>query len=270
MPGPRLEAVVGRLPADLWTRVRGRLTPLAEICALFYRLVRTTCTLAPGGPLAKLELGREIYLTGVRGGPVVALTALILGLLVIVHATRQLARIQGEEYIGQLLVLIVIREVGPLLTAFFVILRSGAAITVELGALALTRELEVLEMLGLDPDRVLGLPRFWGLTISLVALYLLSLFTAILGGFCFAQFFADIYWQGFWLSFLKALDWPDLAIGLGKALFFGMIIGTVSVYYGLQGTGSLRRLPRQTSQAAVLSLVLCGSINALLDVVYYL
>ncbi len=257
-------------PQAVGAALRAPLETLADLCGLFCRLLGATLTGTRGAPLMRAELGREIYLCGVKGGPVVALTSLFLGLLVIVHATRHLAKIQGEEYIGQLLVLIVVREVGPLLTALFLILRSGAAITVEVAAMTITRELDVLKMLGIDPDRLLGVPRFWGLTISLVALYVISLFTAILGGFLFAQLFTDIYWQGFWLSFLKALDWPDLVVGLGKALCFGMLIGAVSVYYGLHASGGLRGLSRQTSRAAVLSLVLCAGVNAFLDVIYYL
>jgi phospholipid/cholesterol/gamma-HCH transport system permease protein len=247
-----------------------RLGHLGELSALFYRLLRATCTGPGGHGLLRRETARVIYLTGFRGGPVVALTALFLGLLVIVHATQQLMKIQGEEFIGKLLVIIVVREVGPILTAFFVLLRSGTAITAEIATLTVTREYDALIMQGIDPDRYLGVPRFWGLTISLLALYILSLFTAILGGFLFAQMFAEIYWQGFWLSLLNALDWPDLVVGFAKALLFGMIIGAVSFVYGLRTAGRLRALARESSRSAVLSLILCGGVNALLDVVFYL
>lgn len=258
------------LPARMGAGICRRLNQLLEIFALFYRLLLTTFSDRTGYHLILKEGARQIYFTAVQGGIIVSLTALILGLLVIVHATQQLVKIQGEEYLGQLLMIIVIREVGPVLTAFFVLLRSGTAISIEIGTMAVTRELEALKMMGIDPYRFLGLPRFWGLTVSLVGLYILASVTAVLGGFLFAQLFAEIYWEGFWRSFLNALVWLDLVTGCVKVILFGMLIATVSFYYGLQARQHLGTVVRLTSQGAVLSLLLCGVVDALFTMVFYL
>ena len=256
--------------ARWWTGLRRHLSVILEIFALFYRLLLATFSSRTGFPLLLRESARQVYLTAVKGGFLVCLTALILGLLVIVHTTPHLIEIQGEEFIGQLLVIIVIREVGPVLTAFFVLLRSGTAIIVEIGIMAVGRELEALQIMGIDPQRFLGLPRFWGLTASMVALFILSAITAVLGGFIFAQIFAEIYWEGFWLSLLNALGWLDLMVGLAKVILFGMLIATVSLYCGLQAGRQLNSVVRQTSQGAVLSLLFCGAVDAFLSSVFYL
>lgn len=256
--------------AQAWVGLLRQLAIILEILALFYRLIRATFSRVTGFPVILRECAQQIYFTAVQGGVVVCLTALILGLLVIVYSIQQLARIQGEEYIGYLLVIIVVREVGPVLTALIVLLRSGTAIIVGIGTMAVTGEIETLQMMGIDPDRFLGLPRFWGLTISLIALYLLCTVTAVLGGFLFAQLFAEIYWKGFWVSLLNALDWTDLFVGFAKAALFGMIIATVAFYYGLQARQHLGTVVRQTSQGAVWSLLFCGVVDALLTSVVYL
>ena len=90
---------------------------------------------------------------------------------------------------GWLLVTIVVREVGPVWAAFFVLLHSGSAITVELGTMSVSREVESLKMVGIDPYRFLGVPRFWGVTFSLMVLYVICMFSAIVGGYLFAQVF---------------------------------------------------------------------------------
>ncbi len=243
---------------------------LLNICALFYRLLLTTFSSAVGLRLILRETAQQVYFTAIQGAHVLVFSALMLGLLVIVHATQQLVKVQGEEFVGWLLVTIVVREVGPVWAAFFVLLRSGSAMTAELGTLSVTREVEALKMMGIDPYRYLGAPRFWGLTISLLALYVLCTFSAVLGGFLFAQMFADVFWAKFWLSFINALQWLDLAVGFAKCTAFGMVIASVSIYFGLKAEKDLGEIALYTSKGALTSLVLLGVVDIILTTAYYL
>jgi phospholipid/cholesterol/gamma-HCH transport system permease protein len=240
-----------------------------NLCAVFARLALFSFG-HTGRRLILKETLKQIYLTALNGIVVVLYTALMLGVLVIVHATQQLVKVQGEEYVGWLLVTLVVRELGPVWVAFFVLLRSGTAITVDLGNMSVTGEIEALRTMGIDAYRYLGFPRFWGLTISLVALYVLTAFTAIFGGFLFARFFADIFWGDFWRSFLHALEWVDLAVGFTRAIFFGMVIATVSIYFGFKPRNNLGEVAQATSKAAMLSLVLCASLDLIVVTIYYL
>jgi phospholipid/cholesterol/gamma-HCH transport system permease protein len=105
----------------------------------------------------------------------------MLGMLVIVHATQQLVKLQGEEFIGWLLVTIVVREVGPVWAAFFVLLNSGGAITVEIGNMSVNQEIRALKMMGIDPYRFLGCRAFGG-SPSASCASISCVFTAIIGG----------------------------------------------------------------------------------------
>lgn len=243
---------------------------LLSISALYYRLLLLSFTSLEGFRLIWRELVRQVYFTAIQGIHVLIFSALMLGFLVIVHATQQLVKLQGEEYVGWLLVTIVIREVGPVWAAFFVLLHSGSAITVELGTMSVTREVEALKMMGIDPYRFLGVPRFWGLTLSLLALYVLCSFSAILGGFLFAQVFAEIFWSKFWLSFLNSLEWVDLAMGFSKCTSFATLIATVSIYYGFRAENNMEEVARYTSQGSLVALVLCASVDIILTTAYYL
>jgi phospholipid/cholesterol/gamma-HCH transport system permease protein len=243
---------------------------LLSICALFYRLLLSTFASAAGLRLLLRETASQVYFTALQGAHVLIFTALMLGLVVIVHATQQLVKVQGEEFVGWLLVTLVVREVGPVWAAFFVLLRSGSAITAELATLSVTREIEALKMMGIDPYRYLGVPRFWGLTISLVALYVLCTFAAVMGGFLFAQIFADVFWGKFWVSFINSLQWLDLAVGFAKCTLFGMVIATVSIYFGFQAEKHLGEVALYTSKGALTCLVLLGAVDIILTSAYYL
>jgi phospholipid/cholesterol/gamma-HCH transport system permease protein len=241
-----------------------------SICALFYRLLLGAFI----GPVCLglffRELSRQIYFTALQRAYILIFTALMLGMLVIVHATQQLVKVQGEEFVGWLLVTIVVREVGPVWAAFFVLLNSGSAITVEIGNMSVNGEIRALQIMGIDPYRYLGVPRFWGLTISLLSLYILCVFAAIIGGYLFAQAFAEIFWAKFWLSFINALEWIDVSVGFAKSAIFAMLIATVSIYFGFSSKDDMGEVARHTSHAAIWSLVLVGIMDICLTAAYYL
>ena len=253
-----------------WSRLSALVSRYLGICALFYRLLVGGFTGPASLRLFFRELARQIYFTAISGSSILIFTSLILGMLVIVNATQQLVQVQGEEFVGWLLVVIVVREVAPVWAAFFVLLHSGGAITVEIGTMSVHREIQALQMMGIDPHRFLGVPRFWGVTISLVSLYILSVLAAIIGGYLFAQAFAEIFWSKFWLSFLNALQWTDLTLGFAKTIIFGMLISTVSVYFGFSAEDNMGQVAQNTSRTAIWGLVLIGIVDILLTAAYYL
>lgn len=253
-----------------WRTWMGWWNTLLGFGALCHRLLATF-----GRPFGSLRLmvreyALQIYRVAVCGWPMVALAGLFLGLSIIVYLAAQLRKIHLEELIGSLLVILVVRELGPILTALLVLLRSGTAMIVEIGAMQLDRELESLELMGIDPETFIGAPRFWGLIVSLSILYGIFLFSAIIGGYLFGQLLTDIYWQKLWRSFLSALAWQDVMISMAKTLLFGMALGGTAIFYGLRTTGHWENLMEQTSQGAVAGLVAVGLLNTLLSVVRYL
>lgn len=239
------------------------------ICAVFGRLVVSSFE-SVGRRIIFRETFKQIYFTALQGIVVVIYTSLMLGLLVIVYAAQYLAKVQGEEYVGWLLVTLVVREVGPVWVALFVLIRSCTAIIVELGNMSVTGEIEALKTMGIDPYRYLGIPRFWGVTISVAALYVLTTLIAIFGGFLFSRLFTDVFWDDFWRSFLHSLEWIDLAAGFSRSVTFGMIIATVSIYFGFKPQNNLGEVALYTSKGAKICLVLCASMYLIMVTIYYL
>ncbi len=243
---------------------------LLSISALFYRLLLASFSSLTGRRLVGRELLRQTYFAGIQGLHVFLFSALMLGFIVIVHATPRLVSLQGEEFVGWLLVTIVVRDIGPVWAGFFVLLHSGSAITVEIGTMSVDREVEALKLLGIDPCRFLGVPRFWALTISVLSLYVLCAFAAILGGYLFSLIFAEIFWSMFWLSFINSLEWVDVALGFSKCVLFGMLIATVCIFFGFQVKQDMNEVARFTSKASLTAMVLCGLVDIILTTAYYL
>src|SRR5512135_3408236 len=101
---------LGGLVGRAWGRFAARLSLMLGICAMFHRLLLGAFIGPPCVGLLFRELSRQVYFTAIRRAYILVFTSLMLGMLVIVHATQQLVKLQGEEFVGWLLVTIVVRE----------------------------------------------------------------------------------------------------------------------------------------------------------------
>jgi phospholipid/cholesterol/gamma-HCH transport system permease protein len=241
-----------------------------KISAVFYRLLVATFSGPACFHLLFRQMAKQVFFTAIRGVHILIMAALMLGLQMILYATEQLIKVSYEEFVGWLLVTIVVRELGPILAGAFILVHSGSAIIVELGTMSVSREIEALQITGVDPYRYLGVPRFWGVTISAICLYIIIIIFAVLGGCVFAQFYTDIDWRRIWHFFNNALEGADLVTGLVKATLFGMIIATVSIFAGFEARGDMGEVANKTAQAALWSLVLCGVMDIIIMNAYYL
>ena len=130
----------------------------------------------------------QIYFTGWQAIPLISVLALACGGLVILQSGANLTLFGGSQMIGNLLVVIVVRELGPLMTALVVIARSGTAVASEVGNMRANREIEALESMGINPLIFIVFPRVLGGVISVVCLSFYFTLIALIGGFLFDSF----------------------------------------------------------------------------------
>ena len=182
---------VGKIATDL-TGAPGRrfLARAGESLDQFGLLWRVLVTLVRargrGRQMIRPTTIEQIYFTGVQALPVISLMALLLGVLVIVESTERLSEIGLDEYLGRVMVVMIIRELGPVMTALLVILRSGVAIGIKLGYMTALREMEAIEMQGIDPLHLVAVPRIIGLMSAIVCLFIYFDLVAVFGGAAFA------------------------------------------------------------------------------------
>ena len=92
----------------------------------------------------------QIYFTGWQALPMISILALAAGGIAILQTSAQRSLLGGTGMIGNLLVVTIVRELGPLITALIVIARSGAAVASEIGNMRVNREIEALEVMGIS------------------------------------------------------------------------------------------------------------------------
>lgn len=213
----------------------------------------------------------QIYRAGVCLLPMIGFLGCALGLIIIGQTVSLLTRVGAHSYIGTLMVTVVIRELGPLLTTVVVLARVGAATVVELGTSRAQGEVEALEALGIDPVHYLVMPRMWGLAVSVFALTIYFVLVALLSGYLFA-FLQDVPLSppAYFHQLAGALRWEDFAMLTLKTTAFGVIIAVVSCYQGLAKPLRIEEVPAATTRAVVSSVVACVFVDAVFIVAYLL
>lgn len=211
----------------------------------------------------------QIWEAGVRLLPMVAFIGLALGLLIIGQTVSLLTKVGATNYIGTVMVTVVVRELGPLMTAILVLARSGSSTVVELGTSRALGEVEALESLGIDPVHYLVMPRVLALGLSVFCLTTYLILIAIGSGYLFA-FLQDVpLTPGVYFGQLgDALRWQDFLLLLMKTVAFGVVIAVVNCYHGLARSVKIEEVPQVTTRAVVESVIGCVLIDAIFLVGY--
>lgn len=212
----------------------------------------------------------QIYFTGFQALPIISVLALSAGSVVILQGSSQLTLLGGTEMLGNLLIVIIVRELGPLITALVVVARSGTAVASELGNMRANREIEALESVGINPLSFIVFPRLVGGVVSVVCLAIYFIFIALIGGFGVTKLIHDISFQFYLDSLARAVAAEDLGLFLLKNTFSGTIIFVNCCYQGLSVRRGPTEVPMVTTQAVVKSIIYVVAFNVSVTALFYL
>ncbi|MCP4676481.1 MAG: ABC transporter permease [Deltaproteobacteria bacterium] len=197
----------------------------------------------------------QIYYTGVQAtGPVVAL-GLTVGVFAIVEGVGGIGSLSGADSLGRMITVVVLREIGPLLTGVVIIVRSVTAISAELGVMRVQREIEALEVMGISPIRHLITPRIFGGLFSLLALNVLFAVVALAGGFLIARLLVSIPAGLFFSAVVSAVEPADLVAFSLKIVAGGLGVFLIACYHGMSVGRSPTEVPIAVSRASLNALV---------------
>jgi phospholipid/cholesterol/gamma-HCH transport system permease protein len=217
------------------------------------------------------RIRQEIARAGVALVPMFLFVALALGFLVIGQTVSALAKVGATAYLGTTMVIVVVRELGPLLTAILVLARVGTAHVIELGTARALGEVEALEALGIDPVHYLIVPRVIGMAVGVFGLTVYLIIGALASGYLFA-FLQDVpltpgdYFQ----QIAESLGWLDFALLALKTVAFGFFIAIVTCYHGLAQPLRLEEVSRVAVRAVTQGVIVCALIDVLFIVLYLL
>lgn len=207
-------------------------------------------------PLKFSRLVRRVHFIGFQSLLVVILTGTFTGMVLSLQGFYALSRVGSDAFLGPLVALSLVRELGPVIAALMVAGRAGSAIAAEIGIMRNGQQLDALELMGLNPFRYVIVPNFLAALISLPILTCLFDVVGIWGGYLVGVNLLGVSGGTYMGEIAVYLEMSDIMGGIYKALSFGGIIAWVCCYKGYYTDFGAEGVSRATTQAVVLSSVL--------------
>jgi phospholipid/cholesterol/gamma-HCH transport system permease protein len=211
----------------------------------------------------------QILFTFVEALGIASLLALGMGAAVNIIGMSFLGSISQEGLLYPLLITIITRELGPLLTAFIIIARSATAMATEIAGMVISHEVEAYISIGLDPIEHLAVPRFLGVTFSLFLLNIYFSLFGLAGSYGVAMLFNAVPASIYFGRLLASLTLQDLLISVIKSIIFGMIISTLAVIQGFSVERASTEVPVAGLKAVGAAFGWCILADIALSGLYY-
>jgi phospholipid/cholesterol/gamma-HCH transport system permease protein len=210
----------------------------------------------------------QMELIGLRSAPIIILINILVGGIVAQQGIFQLLRFGATSYTVSLIGILILRELGVLLTSIMIAGRSGSAITAEIGSMKMNEEIAALRVMGLSPLEVLIAPRVLALVLSLPILTFIADMSALFGGMLVSWNYGGISPVAFASLLQEAIGVNTFMVGIIKAPFMALVIGLIASMDGLATEGSAESLGRQVTSSVVKSIFMVIVLDGLFAVFF--
>jgi phospholipid/cholesterol/gamma-HCH transport system permease protein len=200
--------------------------------------------------------------------PIILLITFLIGGIIAQQGFFHFRKFGADEYVVDMIGILVLREIGVLIVAIMVAGRSGSSYTAELGSMKMREEIDALRTMGVDPIDILLLPRVIALIIALPLLTFLGAMAALCGGGLVAWFYGGMSPEIFLSRLREAISLTHFQVGLIKAPFMALAIGIVACTEGLEVKGSAESLGLKTTASVVKSIFLVIVLDGLFAIFF--
>lgn len=217
----------------------------------------------------KGEFYNQAVHIGVNAVFIICLLSFIIGLVIALQSAAQLRNFGANIYIVDLIVISMMREMGPLITAILVAGRSGSAIAAEIATMKVTSELDAIKTMALNPIRFVVVPKMHGSVVTMPFLTILANVTGILGGMLIAYLYLDIGPSTFINRMGESLFNRDIMIGILKSLIFAILIVLTGSFFGLNVKEGAEGVGKVATQAVVVAISVVIVADSIIGLVFY-
>ena len=211
-------------------------------------------------PLKFKLLLKQIDFIGYQSLPIIFLTGAFTGMVLAFQGFLSLSRVGSEAFLGPLVGVALITEMGPVISALMVTGRAGSSITAEIGIMRNSEQIDAMKLMGLNPFRYLVVPNLLAMIICLPLLAAIFDVVGIYGGYLIGGKLLGLSSGTYFGEMAAQVDYKDILNGLFKSLNFGVIIAWVCCFKGyytgiFTGQGA-KGVSQSTTQAVVMACVL--------------
>src|SRR5437763_5194760 len=211
----------------------------------------------------------NFYQVGVLSLPVIALTGTFIGMVLAVQSYFIFRDLGLKTWLGAVINMTLVRELGPVLAATMLAGRVGSAMAAELGTMRVTEQIDALESMGADPVHYLVVPRLLACIFMIPTLTVMADFMGVVGGYFYSIVVLKIDMHHYWKNSEGFVQNFDLFSGIFKSFFFGGAIAIVSCYRGFHCAPGAEGVGRAATSAFVWSFVLILALDLVLGKMMY-
>lgn len=207
------------------------------------KLLVSGLTFIRRGKASRKILVMQLLFTFVEALPICAILAVGIGTSIVLMGNAFLVSIGQPQLTYQLLVIVVMRELGPILIAFVVTARSATAIATEISSMVVNHEIEAYISVGVNPIDHLAAPRLLGVTLSLFFLNIYFSIFGLMAPSIVIQFISTTSIADYFDYLFQAITIRVILISVIKSVLFGMIISSCATYYGFNAGRASTEIP---------------------------
>ncbi len=222
------------------------------------------------GRRSRFETATQMYVTGIKSLAVITVVALFTGMILALQTGLELRRYGQEVYIGSAVAVSVIREMGPFMTGLIIAASVGSAIAAQIGTMTVSEEVAALEVMSINPNRFLVMPRLVALAIMMPILTVYTNILAIFGGALVGSTQLGVSVRAYMDNATQFAENKDLYVGLFKAFLFGIIIATVACHEGFMTTEGAVGVGRATRRSVIISFLVILVVGYMITRLFYL
>lgn len=198
---------------------------------------------------------------GVESSLIVMLTGLFTGMVFALQSYIGFQRVGGEQFIGAVVALAMVRELGPVLTGLMVTGRACSAIAAEIGTMRITEQIDALVTLRIDTFQYLIIPRILAGIAIVPGLAVFSMICGVGGGYIICVHVLGLSPEDYTSSIRTYVELSDITGGLIKSCIFGLVLTWVGTYKGFYTRGGARGVGQATTQSVVMSSIMILILN---------
>lgn len=214
----------------------------------------------------------QMAIIGADSLPLVILIGSFTGAIAAIQATSLFTKFNmldmAKSFIGSSIATVVFTELTPVLTALVIAGRVGGAIAAQIGTMQVSEQIDALEMMAIDKNRFLGMPRVFGALAMMPILAVFSSAVALAGGFFITQIKYNFTYYEFFDSVIRFFLMSELIICLFKSFVFGGITAIIGCHVGFQTQGGAEGVGNSTVRAFTLSAASILIIDAIFGAIF--
>ncbi len=227
-------------------------TVTGRFILFFYNTIKTIfCSKLPFAKIAE-----QMNRIGIHSLLIAIITGIFAGAVLAYQSYEGFRKFGGENFLGAIVALSMIRELGPVLTGLMVTGRAGSLIAAEIGTMRITEQIDALKTLGINPFQYLIIPRIIGATLIMPFLTLFAMMAGISGGYIISVYFLGLTPDAYISHIKEITNAFDVIGGLIKGAFFGLILSWVGCYKGYYASGGARGVGLATTESVVAGSIL--------------